>query len=73
MQRSDWIGSTHTMQRLPRFKRLSVFSVADPNPAEGQQRIGAHRLILLHLLKHNEDDEEEERDLGRSWSPRFRR
>jgi hypothetical protein len=60
-------------QPPPRFKRLSVFSVAEPNLAEGQQRIGAYGLILLHLLKPDEDDEEEERDLGRSGSPRFRR
>jgi hypothetical protein len=30
-------------------------------------------LILLHLIKPDEEDEEEERDLERSWQPRFRR
>jgi len=30
-------------------------------------------MIMLHLERPDEDDEEEERDLERSWEPRFRR
>jgi hypothetical protein len=36
------------------------------------QRDG-YAFILLQLLKPDEDEEEEERDLERSWSPRLRR
>jgi Zn-dependent peptidase ImmA (M78 family) len=32
-----------------------------------------YALILLHLVKHDEDDEEGERALEQSWEPRFRR